>query len=60
MNMMNLYLIKRFHEDDFLDYDEFAGFDITDKRGADNVESTGLRRQNPRLADLTEDQGAHA
>ena len=26
--MMNLYLIKRFHEDDSLGYDEFAGFVI--------------------------------
>ena len=28
MNMMNLYLIERFHVDDCPDYDEFAGFVI--------------------------------
>src|SRR5262249_5485524 len=41
------------------DDDNLAGFDVAFELGPDDVERTGLRSQNPRLADPAQDQWPH-
>ena len=44
----------------FGDDNHFARFNFADEFGANNVERTGLRRQNPAFANFAQHQWAHA